>query len=80
MRTRTMIWLLACVIVLATACAHRYSRNREDWVGPRRANFWTDRDACQARMDAQPFRFGGDPRLVFLACMEERGWYLKDRS
>ncbi len=31
-------------------------------------------------MDAAPFRFRGDPRLLFLDCMEERGWFLKGRG
>ena len=42
--------------------------------------FESDLAACRARMDEKPFRFGGDPRLVFLDCMEKRGWHLKGRS
>jgi hypothetical protein len=70
-----------CVaMLLATACAHRYSENREDWVGPRERDFEADFAICRARMDEAPFRYGGDPRLIFLDCMEKRGWYLKGRS
>jgi hypothetical protein len=72
--------LLALVALTAAACAHRYSEDRDDWVGPRSADFEGDLSACRARMDEQPFRFGGDPRLIFLDCMEERGWHLKGAS
>jgi len=72
--------LLSIVLLAASACAHRYSENRNDWVGPRNASFEADLGACRARMDEEPFRFGGDPRLVFLDCMEKRGWHLKNRS
>ena len=61
-------------------CAHLYSEDREDWVGPRHGDFDADFSVCKERMDSKPFRFGGDPRLVFLDCMEKRGWYLKGRS
>ena len=72
--------LLALVLLAAAACAHRYSEDRDDWVGPRSADFEADLAACRARMDEQPFRFGGDPRLIFLDCMEKHGWHLKGRS
>jgi hypothetical protein len=69
------------LILLATAaCAHRYSEDREDWVGPRNGDFEADFEECRARMDAAPFRYGGDSRLIFLDCMEKRRWYLKGRS
>lgn len=67
-------------LLAATACAHRYSEDRDDWVGPRNADFEADLAECRARMDEVPFRYGGDPRLIFLDCMQERGWYLKGRS
>ncbi len=69
---------LACL--LAASCAHRYSEDRDDWVGPRRGDFDADFAACRERMDAEPFRYRGDVRLIFLDCMEKRGWYLKGRS
>jgi len=72
--------LLSIGLLAAAACAHRYSEDRNDWVGPRNANFEADLAACRARMDEQPFRFGGDPRLIFLDCMEKHGWHLKGRS
>lgn len=75
---RRVVLLVAAAAGLA--CAHRYSERREDWVGPRNGSFESDLAACRARMDEQPFRFGGDPRLVFLDCMEKRGWHLKGRS
>ncbi len=31
-------------------------------------------------MKDAPFRYGGDSRLLFLDCMEKRGWTLKGRS
>lgn len=62
------------------ACAHRYSEDRDDWVGPRDGDFAADLAECRKRMDEAPFRYGGDPRLLFLDCMEKRGWFLKDRS
>lgn len=71
---------LAVTLALAAACAHRYSDDRADWVGPRHADFDADFAACRQVMDDAPFRFRGDPRLLFLACMEERDWFLKDRS
>lgn len=76
-------WLslaLGLAVLVAVACAHRYSEERGDWVGPRNGDFQADLRACRARMDEVPFRYGGDPRLVFLDCMEKRGWHLKDRS
>lgn len=83
MRARTIssyVAVLVLALLTATACAHRYSENRDDWVGPRNGDFDTDLKACRARMDAEPFRYGGDPRLIFLDCMEKRGWHLKGRS
>jgi hypothetical protein len=64
----------------AAACTHRYSENREDWVGPHDGDFERDLAACRRRMDAAPFRYGGDRRLIFLDCMERRDWHLKGRS
>jgi hypothetical protein len=49
-------------------------------VGPRYGDFEQDLADCKERMEDAPFRYGGDPRLLFLDCMEKRGWYLKDRS
>ena len=74
--------LLIAVVAAAASlsCAKRYSADEGDWVGPRARDFQTDHDACKERMDAAPFRFRGDPRLIFLDCMERRGWYLKGRS
>lgn len=72
--------VLALAMLAATACAHRYSEDRNDWVGPRSADFEADLSTCRARMDELPFRYGGDPRLVFLDCMKQRGWHLKGRS
>jgi hypothetical protein len=72
--------LLLAVLVFLAACAHRYSEDRADWVGPRNGDFEGDFEICRQRMDDAPFRYGGDPRLIFLACMKERGWVLKHRS
>jgi len=74
---RVVLWL---AMLATAACAHRYSEDRKDWVGPRNADFEADLRACRARMDEEPFRYGGDPRLIFLDCMEKRGWHLKGRS
>lgn len=73
---------LACALALgfAISCVHRYSEDREDWVGPRKSDFEADLEACQRRMRDAPFRYGGDSRLIFLDCMERRGWHLKGRS
>ncbi len=74
---------LAVVLAAAAAalsCAKRYSADESDWVGPRARDFQSDHGACRERMATQPFRFGGDPRLIFLDCMERRGWTLKGRS
>ena len=68
------------LLSLGTACAHRYSEDRRDWVGPRYGDFERDLADCKERMEDAPFRYGGDPRLLFLDCMEKRGWHLKDRS
>jgi hypothetical protein len=68
------------LLSLGLACAHRYSEDRRDWVGPRYGDFEQDLADCKERMEDTPFRYGGDPRLLFLDCMEKRGWYLKDRS
>ena len=72
-----VLWL---AILATAACAHRYSEDRKDWVGPRNAVFEADLGACRARMDEEPFRYGVDPMLIFLYCMEKRGWHLKGRS
>jgi len=82
---RLPVWVVAPAVaalatVLAAGCAHRYSERREDWVGPHDRDFESDLAACRERMDAAPFRYGGDVRLIFLDCMEKRGWYLKGRS
>jgi hypothetical protein len=68
------------LLSLGIACAHRYSEDRRDWVGPRYGEFEQDLADCKERMEDAPFSYGGDPRLLFLDCMENRGWYLKDRS
>ncbi len=78
MTFRLLIALAATAAALA--CAKRYSADERDWVGPRARDFQTDRDACGERMEAAPWRFRGDRRLIFLDCMERRGWYLKGRS
>jgi len=67
-------------LLLVTGCAHRYSEEPGDWVGPRDGNFESDFSACRKRMDAAPFRYRGDARLLLLDCMNDRGWYLKGRS
>ncbi len=75
--------MLAAALALAIAsmgCAHRYSEDPKDWVGPANRDFEPDFSECRQRMDEVPFRFRGDPRLIFLDCMEKRGWYLKGRS
>jgi hypothetical protein len=70
-----------CAAALMTAaCAHRYSEDRNDWVGPRKADFDEDFAVCKKRMEDAPFRFRGDTRLLFLDCMEKRDWHLKGRS
>ena len=71
--------LVLCGLALA-ACAHRYSEDPDDWVGPHDREFQTDFEECRAVMDEVPFRFRGDPRLIFLDCMEKRGWHLEERS
>ena len=77
-----MFWstVMLVVAVAALGCAHRYSEDREDWIGPRDGDFEADFGECRERMDEVPFRAGGDPRILFLDCMENRGWYLKGRS
>ena len=70
----------AVALLVLAGCAHRYSEDRADWVGAREGDFEADLAACREMMDAEPFRFGGDPRLVFLACMQDRGWILKGAS
>ena len=79
MARQTTTTLLAA-LALVTACAHRYSEDRNDWVGPRNGDFERDFAECRKRMDEAPFRYGGDPRLLFLDCMEKRRWHLKGRS
>jgi hypothetical protein len=78
-RLRNPVALLAALL-LCVSCAHRYSEDRADWVGPRGADFDADLDACQVKMRDEPFRFRGDPRLIFLDCMGKRGWHLKGSS
>lgn len=68
------------LVSLGVACAHRYSEDRQDWVGSRQGDFEEDLADCRKRMEDAPFRYGGDLRLLFLDCMEKRGWVLKDRS
>jgi hypothetical protein len=81
-RRRNVCLSLAAIgaLVVWTGCAHRYSEDRDDWVGPRDADFDADFGACRERMDEARFRYGGDPRLLFLDCMEKRDWHLKGRS
>jgi hypothetical protein len=62
------------------SCAHRYSDDPDDWVGPSHSDFASDFSACRKRMDTAPFRYGGDPRLLLLDCMKKRGWHLKDAT
>ena len=81
LRRNRLLSVASCGAVLfAITCAYRYSGDRDDWVGPRDGHFEEDFTACRARMDEVPFRYGGDVRLIFLDCMEKRGWYLKGRS
>ena len=70
----------ALFLLLLLGCAHRYSEEAADWVGPRNGDFESDFSACRERMDAAPFRYGGDARLLLLDCMNDRGWHLKQRS
>ena len=70
----------AVFLVFQASCAHRYSEDPADWVGPRDGDFESDFAVCRQRMNDAPFRYAGDPRLLLLDCMHERGWHLKDRS
>lgn len=75
-RPRLAPFLRACALALPVACAYPYrSLEREDWLkvkdGP---DFETARAECEGHRDAQPFRYGGDPRRVFAGCMERHGW------
>lgn len=72
--------LAALLGVVAAGCAHRYSEDRRDWVGPQGGDFDGDFAVCRKRMDDEPFRYGGDPRLLFLDCMKRRGWILKGHN
>ena len=66
--------------IFISGCAHRYSEDRRDWVGPQTGDFDSDFEACHKRMVDEPFRWGGDSRLLFLDCMRKRGWHLKGAS
>lgn len=79
MKTLRQLCLVFSALFLAS-CAHRYSEDRADWIGPRDGDFSRDLAECRKRMDDEPFRHGGDARLLFLDCMKKRGWHLKDRS
>lgn len=79
-RRRRVAAAATALLGIGPACAHRYSEDRSDWVGPRDGDFGRDLAACRQRMEAAPFRYRGDPRLLFLDCMEQRGWHLKGRS
>jgi hypothetical protein len=72
--------LTAALLTAGASCTHRYSEDRDDWVGPRHGPFEEDLAACRRRMKEAPFRYGGDTRLIFLDCMDKRGWTLKGRS
>ncbi len=70
--------LALAAAVLAVACAsQRMSIDEADWVGPREGDFETDSQHCLGRMAEAPWRFGGDRRLIYRACMERRGWHRK---
>ena len=66
--------------VALSGCAHRYSEDPDDWMGPTDSNFNANFAECRRRMDEARFRYGGDPRLLFLDCMEKREWHLRGRS
>jgi hypothetical protein len=68
------------LLLTCAGCAHRYSEDPKDWVGPAERNFDPDFAECRQVMDEVPFRFRGDPRLIFLDCMEKHDWHLKGRS
>jgi hypothetical protein len=73
--------LLLAVLIGGLACAHRYSEDPRDWVGPHRdGTFEADFLVCRQRMDDLPFAYGADRRLVLLDCMKKRGWTLKGAS
>ena len=78
---KALIPLLSLLsLPLYPGCAHRYSEDPSDWVGPRNADFESDFSVCRERMDEAPFRYGGDPRLLLLDCMSDLGWHLGERS
>ena len=79
-RRRAITTCVAVFFVSLASCAHRYSEDPNDWVGPRGSDFESAFVVCRERMDDAPFRFRGDPRLLLLDCMDQRGWRLKDRS
>jgi hypothetical protein len=66
----------ALALVFAAACAHPYrSLERDDWAQVREGPaFETARAGCEAHRDAQPFRYGSDPRRIFAGCMRRHGW------
>jgi hypothetical protein len=72
--------IVCCLMLSAGGCAHRYSEDPSDWVGPRNGDFEANFAVCKQRMEDAPFRFRGDPRLLLLDCMKQRGWHLKGRS
>ena len=66
------------LLMLTTACTHRYSEDPGDWVGPHhRGTFESDFRACRQRMDDKGFAYRADRRLILLDCMKKRNWYLK---
>jgi len=72
---------LTALALLTTACAHRYSEDPKDWVGPHHeGNFEDDFRACRQRMDDKGFAYRADRRLILLDCMKKRGWHLKGAS
>ena len=77
--TRAKGFLVAstCLVLSTSGCAHRYSEDPDDWVGPRNGDFEADFSVCRKRMDEAPFRYRGDPRLLLLDCMKKHGWHLK---
>ena len=76
----TAVRALSCLVLALlgfAACAHRYSEDPDDWLGPHReGRFESDLADCRERMRKQPFAYGADARLVFLDCMDRRGWTL----
>jgi hypothetical protein len=86
MRTQRNMWsrkraTLLVLIALALSCAHRYSEDPRDWVGPHRSGrFESDFRDCRQKMDDKGFAYRADRRLILLDCMKKRGWTLKDAN